>query len=29
MAFAGIKDEKEIADLWGYLKQYGPDGNKK
>ena len=23
------KNEKEIADLWGYLKQFGPDGKKK
>jgi len=26
MSFAGIKNEKEIADLWAYLKQFGPDG---
>ena len=26
MAFAGIKNEKEIADLWAYLKQYKADG---
>ena len=29
MIFPGIKDEKEIDDLWAYLKQFGPDGNKK
>jgi cytochrome c len=26
MAFAGIKSENEIANLWAYLKQFGPDG---
>jgi cytochrome c len=26
MAFPGIKNETEIANLWGYLKQFGPDG---
>jgi cytochrome c len=29
MMFVGIKDEKEIHDLWAYLKQFGPDGKKK
>ena len=29
MIFAGIKDEKEIGDLWAYVKQFGPDGKKK
>ena len=29
MAFAGIKNDKEIADLWGYLNQFKPDGSKK
>ena len=29
MAFAGVKNEKEIADLWGYLKQFKADGSKK
>jgi cytochrome c len=29
MAFAGIKNEKEIADLWAYMKQYNADGSKK
>jgi cytochrome c len=28
MAFVGIKNDKEIADLWAYLKQFGPDGKK-
>ena len=29
MFFAGIKKEKEIDNLWAYLKQFGPDGSKK
>jgi cytochrome c len=29
MVFAGIKNEKEQADLWAYLAQFGPDGKKK
>ncbi len=29
MIFPGIKNEKEIANLWAYLKQFGPDGKKK
>jgi cytochrome c len=29
MTFAGIKNEKEIANLWAYLKQFGADGKKK
>jgi cytochrome c2 len=29
MAFVGIKNEKDIADVWAYLKQFGPDGTKK
>ena len=29
MAFGGIKNDKEIGDLWAYLKQFGPDGKKK
>jgi cytochrome c len=29
MAFVGIKNDKEIADLWAYLKQFQPDGTKK
>ncbi len=26
MAFTGIKSQNEIANLWAYLKQFGPDG---
>ena len=29
MAFAGIRNEKEITDLWGYLTQFKADGSKK
>jgi cytochrome c len=29
MVFAGIKSDKELADLWGYLKQFTADGHKK
>jgi cytochrome c len=29
MAFAGIRNEKEITDLWGYLNQFKADGSKK
>lgn len=29
MAFAGIKNETEIANLWAYLISFGPDGKKK
>jgi cytochrome c len=29
MIFAGIKNEKESADLWAYLAQFGADGKKK
>jgi cytochrome c len=29
MAFAGIKNEKEINDLWAYLSQYDKDGKTK
>ena len=28
MMFPGISDDKEISDLWAYLKQFGPDGKK-
>ena len=28
MAFAGIKNDAEIANLWGYLKQFKADGSK-
>jgi cytochrome c len=29
MVFAGIKNEQEVNDLWAYLKQFGPHGEKK
>jgi cytochrome c len=29
MAFVGIKNDKDIADLWAYLAEFGPDGQKK
>jgi cytochrome c len=29
MAFAGVKDDKEIANLWAYFKQLDADGKKK
>jgi cytochrome c len=29
MAFPGIKNAKEIADLWAYLAQFNADGSKK
>jgi len=29
MAFAGVRDAKEVEDLWTYLKQFGADGQKK
>ena len=29
MGFAGIKDQREIGDLWAYLKQFKADGSKK
>jgi cytochrome c len=29
MVFAGIKNDKELDDLWGYLKQFAVDGQKK
>jgi cytochrome c len=28
MLFPGIKDDKELGDLWAYLTQFGPDGKK-
>ena len=28
MAFVGVKREKDIADLWAYLKQFKADGSK-
>jgi cytochrome c len=29
MIFPGIKNEKEIDNLWAYLSQFGPEGKKK
>ncbi len=29
MIFPGIKNEKEVNDLWAYVKQFGADGKKK
>jgi cytochrome c len=29
MAFVGLKNDKDIGDLWAYLKEFGPDGQKK
>ena len=29
MAFAGVKDEADAADLYAFLAQFGPDGKKK
>ena len=29
MIFPGIKNEKEVSDLWAYVKQFGADGKKK
>ena len=29
MAFAGVRDAKEVEDLWSYLKQFGANGQKK
>ena len=29
MSFAGIKKQEDIDNLWAYLKQFGPDGQKK
>ena len=29
MAFAGVKDEKEVDTLWAYLKQFDAEGHKK
>jgi len=29
MAFAGVKDIKEVNDLWAYLSQFDKDGKKK
>ena len=27
MVFPGIKNEKEITDLWAYIKQFNADGS--
>ena len=29
MAFGGVRDEKDIANLWAFLKQFDEKGNKK
>jgi cytochrome c len=29
MVFAGIKSDTEARNLWAYIKQFGPDGQKK
>jgi cytochrome c len=29
MIFPGIKNEKEVNDLWAYVSSFGPDGKKK
>jgi cytochrome c len=29
MAFSGIKDDGEIANLWAYINQFKEDGSKK
>ena len=29
MAFAGVRDAKEVDELWAYLKQFGMDGKPK
>jgi cytochrome c len=29
MMLLSVKDDKELTDLWAYLKQFGPDGKKK
>ena len=29
MAFAGIRDDKDIGNLWAYLKQFSDSGDKK
>src|ERR1700754_1273549 len=29
MAFAGVRDDKDIANLWAFLKQFGDGGDKK
>jgi len=29
MIFPGVKNAQQVDNLWAYLKQFGPDGNKK
>jgi len=29
MAFVGVKNDKDVGDLWAYLKQFGSNGDKK
>jgi cytochrome c len=29
MAFVGLKNDKDVADIWAFLVQFGPDGKKK
>jgi cytochrome c len=29
MAFAGVRDEKDIANLWAFLKQFDDKGDKR
>ncbi|HME30272.1 MAG TPA: cytochrome c family protein [Pseudolabrys sp.] len=29
MIFPGIKNEKEVSNLWAYLRQFGPNGHKR
>jgi cytochrome c len=29
MAFVGIKNDKDAADVWAYISQFAPDGKKK
>ena len=29
MVFPGIKNEKEVDDLWSYIEQFGPNGKKR
>jgi cytochrome c len=29
MIFPGVKNDAQVDNLWAYLKQFGPDGNKK
>jgi cytochrome c len=29
MIFPGVKNDRQVDDLWAYIKQFGPDGKKK